>query len=342
MRKIILTVLVLAFFGVSYAAVTGSADDATVIGGGARPLGMGRAFTAVADDVDAVFINPAGIAGLKGPAAMAMFTNLIGEIYYSEYCGAVPFRWGTVGLGYITTGVNQIPTKNEQGEIVMTDYYDSLFLLSYSSPLSRYFGYGRNIFVGLNYKVFNRGYSGGYNLFASGQSFDFGIKLVLSPYLSFGLARSNILPVSLGGILRYSSGIEESLTGQTKIGVAAKPVIFNGDLLLVCDGKFPAQGTRPVTANFGVEYKVGSALAVRGGFDQSIDTTNTSRTSWSPTFGLSLGVRGFRIDYAYHPFYNDPELATTYLSLSYVGEPWLALKGGPSALPETPERRGRQ
>ena len=153
--------LLTAGLGAADAAVTGSADDATVIGGGARPLGMGRAFTAVADDVDAVFINPAGIAGLKGPAAMAMFTNLLGEIYYSEYCGAIPSHFGTVGLGYITTASYQIPTKNEQGNIVFTDYYDSLFLLSYSSPLTRYFGYGRNIFVGLNYKIFNRGYSGG-------------------------------------------------------------------------------------------------------------------------------------------------------------------------------------
>ena len=303
---------------------------------------MGRAFTAVADDVDAVFINPAGIAGLKGPAAMAMFTNLLGEIYYSEYCGAIPSHFGTVGLGYITTGVNQIPTKNEQGNIVFTDYYDSLFLLSYSSPLSRYFGYGRNIFVGLNYKIFNRGYSGGVNLFASGQSADFGVKFVFSPYLNFGISRTNILPVSLGGILRFSSGIEESLTGQTKIGLAAKPVAFNGDLLLAFDAKIPAQSTRPVTANLGVEYKIGSAIALRTGLDQSVDTTNTSKTSWNPTFGISLGVRGFRVDYAYHPYYNDPELATNFISLSYVGEPWLALKGVPSALPETLERRGRQ
>jgi hypothetical protein len=344
-NKLLFLILIFALFFPAQpvnAVVVGTADDSTVVGGGARPLGMGRAFTAVADDVDALFINPAGMAGLKGPSAMTMFTNLMGDVYYSEYCGAIPSQFGTLGLGYITTGVSQIPTKNDQGQIVPTDYYDSLLLFSYSTPLARYFGYGRNVFVGLNYRLYNRGYSGGVNQFASGQSADFGIKFVLSPYLNFGLSRQNILPVSLGGVLRFSSGIEESLSGRTKIGVAVKPVSFKGNLLLAYDADLPAQSTQPVTMHLGVEYKIIKSLVVRGGFDQSIDAATLSKTSWNPTYGISLQASGFRIDFAYHQYYNDPELATRYLSLSYVGEPWLALKGGPSPLPETLERRGRQ
>lgn len=322
------------------AVVTGPTDDPLVVGGGARPLGMGKAFTAIADDADALFINPAGLAGLKGPTALAMFTNLLGEIYYLEYCGAIPAPFGTLGLGYITTGVNQIPTTNDQGQVVSTDYYDSLLLLSYSTPLGRYFGYGRNVFVGANYKIFNRGYSGGINLFAAGQSFDLGIKVIVSPYLSFGIARTNVLPVSMGGVLSYSTGIEESLSGVSKIGLAVKPVYFAGKLLLAGDLVLPAQSTRPVTAHLGAEYQLARFIAARAGLDQSVDTANNAGTNWDPTFGLSLGLAGFRIDYAYHPYYNDPELATTYISLSYVGEPWLALKGGPEPLPEIRERRG--
>lgn len=332
--------LLLAFSTASSADIVGSTDDSTVIGGGARPIGMGRAFVAIADDVDAPFINPAGLASLKGPSAMAMYTNLLSEVYYYEYVGAVPSPIGSFGLGYITTGVDQIPTKNEHGVIVPTDYYDSLLLLNYSTPLSRFFHYGRNIFVGLNYKLFNRGYSGGINEYATGQSIDVGVRVLPTPYFYLGLVKSNILPVALGGLLRYTTGVEESLTGQTKIGLAAKPVNFNGKLLLASDIKIPDLSTRPSTLHFGAEYKLTSNVTIRGGYEQSIDTSNVQRTSWNPAFGLSLALASFRIDFAYHPYYNDPELATHYLSLVYIGEPVLALKGGPSSQPRRLERRG--
>ncbi|OGC03726.1 hypothetical protein A2276_07710 [candidate division WOR-1 bacterium RIFOXYA12_FULL_43_27] len=93
-----------------FGALVGITDDAMTIGGGARPIGMGRAFVAVVEDADAPFINPAGIAGIKGPSAMAMYTNLLDEIYYREYSGVVPAVFGTVGAGFISTGVTGIPT----------------------------------------------------------------------------------------------------------------------------------------------------------------------------------------------------------------------------------------
>ncbi|MBN3032614.1 MAG: hypothetical protein JW873_00780 [Candidatus Saganbacteria bacterium] len=322
------------------AAIISQADDATLIGGGARPIGMGRAFAAVADDADAIFINPAGLGGIKGPTAMAMFTNLLGAVYYSEYSGAVPTNAGALGLGYVTTGVNQIPTTDQNGNLVYTDYYDSLMILSYSSPIARWFGYGRNVFFGFNYRFYNRGTSGGVNESATGQSVDIGLKVFATPYLSFGVCRQNILPISLGGVLHYSSGAEESFASLTKVGLAARPIPLGGDLLLVCDADLPGSSGRPTTLHLGAEYRILKYFTVRAGLDQSVDSITAERTNWNPTFGLSTGFYGLRVDYAYHAYYNDPSLATTYVSLSYAGEPWLALKGGPPELPETIERHG--
>lgn len=314
-------IALLALGSPSRAAVIGSTDDAMTIGGGARPIGMGRAFTAIAEDADAPFINPAGIAAIKGPQAMAMYTNLMGEIYYNEFCVAVPTPNGTVGIGYITTGVNDIPTGS-----VPTDYYDSLLLLTYSVPLARFFDYGRNVFVGVNYKLFNRGYTGGVNQFASGMSADAGVLLVLSPNFSVGLCRQNFLPVSLGGVLRLSGGVEESLASITKVGVAVKPAVLP-KLLVALDTDLPMQTGRPVTSHFGVEWEENKYFAVRAGMDQSIDPASAAKTSWNPSFGTSVSFGGLRVDYAYHAYYNDPSLANTYVSLSYIGEPWFALKG---------------
>ena len=304
------------------AAVIGSTDDAMTVGGGARPIGMGRAFTAIADDADAPFINPAGIAAMKGPQAMGMYTNLMGEVYYHEFSGAIPTPYGTVGAGYITTGVNDIPTLP-----LPSDYYDSLFLVTYSVPLARFFNYGRNVFVGANFKVFNRGYTGGISQFATGYSADAGMLVVVNPHLSLGICRQNFLPVSMGGVIRLSGGAEESLSSILKVGLAAKPLPWP-KLLAAIDADIPEQTGRPFTAHIGAEWKENEFITVRAGLDESVDAATATKASWNPALGISFAYGGFRIDYAYHSYYNDPSLANNYVSLSYIGEPWFALKGG--------------
>ena len=322
---IFLALILLA--GAAGADLIGLTDDPLTIGGGARPLGMGRAFAAVADDADAIFINPGGLALMKRPQALAMSTNLLaGDVYYSEFCGAVPSVFGSVGIGYITTGVNRISTLAGSTE-VFTDYYDSVLAFSYASGLARFVQYADNVFVGLNLKLFNRGFTGGLNQTSSGFSSDFGLKYIVSPYLNLALVRQNFIPFSLGAGLHSSGGLEEALAGETRLALAAKPVPFDGKLLLAADLDLPAQSGQPATGHLGGEWKVSPNLALRLGLDQSLDSDTPGGTGWNPTFGTSFNYGGFRMDYAFHPYYNDPALATTYFSLSYTGEPWLALKG---------------
>jgi len=306
---------------------SGLTDDSTVIGGGARPLGMGKAFVAIADDADAMLINPAGIASLKAPQGMSMFTNLLNDVYYMEFTGAVPAPMGVLGIGYVSTGVKGIQEWVTTDEAVNTDYYDTLLAFSYSSPLARFVNYGRNIFVGASLKVYSRGFSGGVNQSATGLSADIGVKYVPSPYISFGFCRQNVLPVSLGGKLVWGSGAEESLAGIDKIGIAIRPQPFRRRLVLAYDIDFPAYSTRPVTMHFGTEWQIHDLFYLRGGFDQNLDSSTQSLVSWNPTYGMSFALANFRIDYAYHHYYNNPGLATTYVSLSLTGEPWLTLKG---------------
>jgi len=328
LRRTIYLALLLLFLvcaGAARASVIGVTDDPLTIGGGARPLGMGRAFGALANDCDAIFINPAGDASLKEPQAMAMFTSLLaGTVYYSEYCGALPADFGSVGIGYITTGVNGVIVGTSEIE---TDYYDSVLAFNYASPLNRFFRYGENILVGLNFKVFSRGFSGGVNQSSSGFSSDAGIKFVVSPYLNFGLVRQNFIPVSLGAGIQTGGGAQEALAGETRVCIAVKPVQFDGQLSLAGDLDIPAISADPVTAHFGTEWKATPEFYLRGGLDQSLDAASPTGTSWNPTIGTSILFSGFRLDYAYHPYYNDPALAVSYVSISYTGEPWETLKG---------------
>jgi hypothetical protein len=282
---------------------------------------MGRAHTAVAEDSDAAFINPAGLAGLKGPEVMAMNTNLLGDVYYYEVSGAVPTPNGVFGAGYITTGVTGIPTTP-----IPSDYYDSMLTISYAVPLANFVNYGNNVFVGANYKLFNRGYTGGISKTSTGFSADLGAKFIVNQHLSFGINRQNILPVSMGSVLRLSGGAEESFLGITKVGAAIKPVPWP-KLLIALDADLPAQTGLPVMEHIGFEWKENQFLTLRAGMDQSLDPAAASQTSWNPSFGTSITYSGFRVDYAYHPYYNDPSLATSYVSLSYLGPSLFALKG---------------
>lgn len=340
MNKILCCLLVfLMLISPVLADIIGQTDESTRVGGGARPIGLGGAYIAVADDSDTIFINPAGLASLRGPQAMAMFTSLMeNEVYYTEFCGAIPASFGSVGIGYIATGVSNIPTYISSTEILSTDYYDGLLLFSYGTPLARFFEYGRNFYAGTNLKVFNRGWSGGVNEYASGWSADFGIKYIASPYLNFGLVRQNFIPVSLGAKLTWTTGIEEALGGATKLGMAVKFKMLNEDLIFASDLHLPSFSGLPETMHFGLEWKVNEYLAVRSGYSQNIDAASPDRTTWRPSIGVSFGYSGMRVDYAYVADYNDPALTTHYISLSYMGEPWLALKGETAPLIESPKR----
>ena len=69
------------------------------IGTGARPAAMGGAYTALADDVNALYYNPGGLAQLKMRELGATHTEwLLGSRF--DFIGyAQPTKIGTFGLG---------------------------------------------------------------------------------------------------------------------------------------------------------------------------------------------------------------------------------------------------
>lgn len=86
-------------------------------GGGARALGMGGAFTAVADDPSATFWNPAGIADVIDAEILLMHSERFGDLIDRDFAAFVtPVRWSllggdSAGLGItlIRLGVDDIP-----------------------------------------------------------------------------------------------------------------------------------------------------------------------------------------------------------------------------------------
>jgi hypothetical protein len=72
---------------------------------GARPMGMSGAFTAIADDANAVMWNPAGIAQLSQQELTTMWTNLYNSGVIEGYLGYVLPITNKVALGAAWTSI---------------------------------------------------------------------------------------------------------------------------------------------------------------------------------------------------------------------------------------------
>ena len=73
------------------------------VGQGARPVGMGDAYAAVADDINAVFWNPAGLTSLRGTAWTASYTRWLVNSYL--FSGAAAYNTGTAKGGVLGASV---------------------------------------------------------------------------------------------------------------------------------------------------------------------------------------------------------------------------------------------
>jgi len=116
------------------------------LGVGARPIGMGNAYTALADDVNAIYYNPAGLAQLDE----CQFTSGYGKLYWglddgsnlgSGFIGyAHPlYHWGTLGAGWLNLGLQGL-------------YQENSFIFSYGNSLRK------RLLAGCNLKLLYKKY----------------------------------------------------------------------------------------------------------------------------------------------------------------------------------------
>jgi hypothetical protein len=91
------------------------AGEFLAIGVGGRPLGMGGAFTAVANDVTAAYYNPAGLAALDYPQLSLMHDQRYGNLVNYNYGGvAIPFgKDYTFAVSALRLGVDGIYDTRE-------------------------------------------------------------------------------------------------------------------------------------------------------------------------------------------------------------------------------------
>lgn len=118
---------------------------------GARPIAMGGAFTAAADDVNSIVWNPAGLAKLPALQLTLMHNIWFTDIFYDYLAGAYPFgEIGTFGLGIIYVNSGEIPRWSELG--VAGDPFSASsigFNIAYGTVINK------ELSLGVTLKVFN-------------------------------------------------------------------------------------------------------------------------------------------------------------------------------------------
>src|ERR1035438_3781461 len=87
------------------------------IGPGARPVGMGEAFTGVADDIHAIYWNPAGLGTLKNAEITGMHMQYFQSIQYEFAAFAYPTRdHGTWGFAVTNLHTDNIDRRTDDTE----------------------------------------------------------------------------------------------------------------------------------------------------------------------------------------------------------------------------------
>ncbi|MBU1881120.1 PorV/PorQ family protein, partial [bacterium] len=105
------------------------------IGVGSRPIAMGGAFVSIADDANAMFWNPAGLARLPKSEVILVHTKWLADMSFN-FVGAA-FNMGSAGtIGASATMLNvgsmEVTTETDQeGTGIFFDSYDLAATISY-------------------------------------------------------------------------------------------------------------------------------------------------------------------------------------------------------------------
>jgi len=252
------------------------------MGAGARSIGMGRAFTAVADDATAVILNPAGLPNVTD-LSLTLYTS---KMSYDRKHNFIGFAKkldtaGTLGLAWVNAGVSDIPSYDGTGNIGEDfNFSQNAIVASYGYAAEDVsFGAGLKILlesVDLEGSEGKTGF-GGIDLGVLGYSFE--------KTVSYGIAIKN-----LGGKIG-----EGTVPMMVDAGVAFK-FLQQHQATLACDieHQFLDIPESTTSIRLGAEYWLGNTLAFRAGGQHSGD-----RRSLFAGFGVK--VAGLQLDYALKP-----------------------------------------
>ncbi len=264
------------------ASTAGTAGNVFLRSGlSARVAGMGETFTAVADDENALFYNPAGLANIGKGAVGLNHTQWFEDIRMDNLIAGYNFdRKLGVALSVAHMWMPALEGKdvfgNPTGDVNVS-----------SSVINLGLGYKIHpaFYVGLGVKYFQDNLAG---FSASGLALDAGFYMYTALRgLSFGFAVQNI-----GGDIQYDEAREE-LPLTYRAGLAYK--VPGTDLRIAAD----ASKSLDTDYNFsaGVEYVLMNTFSLRVG------NQFKNNMGFQPGYGAGFNFeQSYALDYTFHQF----------------------------------------
>ena len=193
------------------------------LGVGVRPVAMGSAFTAISDDGNAVFWNPAGLGLVNSYHVAGMLMNHLTYFNYYSLTSAIPVgKSGTFGLGLSYLGADDIEYSERGEELGTFTNSDMLLNIGYG----RSFGRRKIVSIGGAFKVV-RGQL--YRYSSYGVLADIGLLVNPVRYVFLGTVVKHL------GTSRHFIEMQEYPPVNFRQGVAVKLPVGNNQLALSAD-----------------------------------------------------------------------------------------------------------
>ena len=288
------------------------------VGVGGRALGMGSAFTAMADDPSAMYWNVAGIAKLKQSGVIFNHSDWIADTRFDYVAAVLQLgQYGALGVSVTALGMDEMnvtTVDQPEGTGQTFNAGDYAISIGYALSLSEEFS------IGFNPKIIHQYI---WEMTATGIAIDVGVHYK-TPFknLNLGFALTNFgSKMQMNGdnarvLYDYdvtSSGNNDRITAMLETSRWALPLNFKIGMtyqalntpvhqaVISFDAQHPNNDYESV--NVGAEYLFARRFALRAGYRSLF--LDSSEESFSFGMGLNYPVLGnvlLRFDFAYADF----------------------------------------
>jgi len=257
------------------------------IGYGARPMGMGGAYTGFSDDVNSIFWNPAGLTLMRESQFTAMYTKQMGLIPYGLAAYANRIGHNYVAGGFITSGNDVLR------ETTIIGSYASVFRF----PVLGKTGIGFN--VRFRQSSFGNNQDGGEGRIqgsATGYGLDFGLMWQLSKRSRVGVFARDLVNSMTYDNTTLNKSYAENIPAGLVLGVSQK---INRQSTLALDWEKSLYADTFDKVHLGAEVTIFKVIMVRGGVWQNIDSEPNRNYSTGMGLNMLIGRIGLQFDFAY-------------------------------------------
>ncbi|MFA7419618.1 MAG: PorV/PorQ family protein [Melioribacteraceae bacterium] len=322
MKKIFLsfTVLFVLFFisdALAQTTKTGTtAAQVLKMNVGPRAIGMGGAFTAIADDITSIYWNPSGTANINSNEAMFNHTSLYSDVSHDFAAFATNLSGvGTLGAFVSVLSMDDMKVRtieNPEGTGEFFTYNTLVMGVNFSRYLTT------NFSIGFNVKYISENL---WNMNSNGFAIDIGTlyKIPILNELRIASSISNFgTKMQLSGrdaTVVYTSGAgdENLINSNIELDKFDLPLIFrfgisadvikssSTRLTLGVDAVHPNDNTESI--NSGLEFAWNEIIHLRAGYNSLFESDSEKGL----TLGFGLNYRIFelikaKVDYAYQDF----------------------------------------